>query len=64
MHVRSAKTPDMQPTLTTQAIARLAIVRSANDLASLIDNALSVTNLSLRDGDLVVVAHPIASLSE
>lgn len=58
------KTPDMQPTLTIHPIADFPIVRSGDDLPLLIRNALSGTNLSLEDGDVVVVAQKIVSLSE
>ncbi len=54
----------MQPTLTIQPIADLAVVCAGDDLALLIGNALSGTNLSLQNGDVVVVAQKIVSLSE
>ncbi len=58
------KTPDMQPTLTIHPIAKFPMVLSGDDLALLIGNALSGTNLSLEDGDVVVVAQKIVSLCE
>jgi coenzyme F420-0:L-glutamate ligase/coenzyme F420-1:gamma-L-glutamate ligase len=54
----------MQLTLTIHPIANFPIVRSGDDLALLIGNALSGTSLSLKDGDVVVVAQKIVSLSE
>jgi len=54
----------MQPTLSIFPIADIPIVQSGDDLALLIGNALSPTNLKLEDGDVVVVAQKIVSLSE
>ena len=54
----------MQPTLSIFPIADIPIVQPGDDLALLIGNALSPTNLKLEDGDVVVVAQKIVSLSE
>jgi coenzyme F420-0:L-glutamate ligase/coenzyme F420-1:gamma-L-glutamate ligase len=54
----------MIPTLTIHPITDIPIVQSGDQLASLIGNALSRTNLSLEDGDVVVVAQKIVSLAE
>lgn len=56
--------PDMQPTLTIQPIAEFPVVHVGDDLALLMSAALSGTGLSLQDGDVVVVAQKIVSLSE
>lgn len=55
---------DMQPKLTIQPVADFPIVHAGDDLAQLISDALLGTNLSLQDGDIVIVAQKIVSLSE
>jgi coenzyme F420-0:L-glutamate ligase/coenzyme F420-1:gamma-L-glutamate ligase len=54
----------MQPGISILPIANIPIVQAGDDLALLISNVLSATNLSLEDGDVVVVAQKIVSLSE
>jgi len=57
----------MQPTLTIQPIVDIVdfpIVHAGDDLAQLIGNALLGMNLSLQDGDVVIVAQKIVSLAE
>ncbi len=54
----------MQPTLIIQPIPGIPVVKSGDDLAPLIIDALPAANLSLQDGDIVVVAQKIVSLSE
>jgi coenzyme F420-0:L-glutamate ligase/coenzyme F420-1:gamma-L-glutamate ligase len=54
----------MQPTLTIQPIVNFPVVRAGDEIARLINDALSCTDLSLRDGDVVVVAQKIISLAE
>ncbi len=58
------KAPDMQSTMTIQPIVDIPIVHARDDLAQIISDALSGANLSLQDGDVVVVAQKIVSLSE
>lgn len=55
---------DMHATLMIHPIGNFPIVQSGDDLALPIINALLATNLSLEDGDVVVVAQKIVSLSE
>jgi coenzyme F420-0:L-glutamate ligase/coenzyme F420-1:gamma-L-glutamate ligase len=54
----------MQPTLLIQPIGDIPVVQVGDDIAQLISDALSLTNLSLEDGDVVVVAQKIVSLAE
>ncbi len=54
----------MQAKLHIQPIEKFPIVQCGDDLPLLIANALSVTNLSLDNGDIIVVAQKIVSLSE
>lgn len=54
----------MQPTLTILPIADMPVVHAGDDLARLIVGALSGKDLSLQDGDVVVVAQKIVSVSE
>ena len=54
----------MQPTLKIQPITDIPVVQAGDDLAQLINDALSGTKLSLQDGDVVVVAQKIVSLAE
>jgi coenzyme F420-0:L-glutamate ligase/coenzyme F420-1:gamma-L-glutamate ligase len=54
----------MYASVSIHAIEKLPMVQSGDDLALLIGNALSATTLSLEDGDVVVVAQKIVSLSE
>ena len=54
----------MNAALLIHPIENFPIVQAGDDLASLIVNALSDTNLSLEDGDVLVVSQKIVSLSE
>ena len=54
----------MQPTLIIQPIPDMPVVKAGEDLAQLIGDALAAANMSLQDGDIVVLAQKIVSLSE
>jgi coenzyme F420-0:L-glutamate ligase/coenzyme F420-1:gamma-L-glutamate ligase len=54
----------MLPTLTIQAIANIPFVKAGDDVARILDEALSDTDMSLQGGDVVVIAQKIVSLSE
>jgi coenzyme F420-0:L-glutamate ligase/coenzyme F420-1:gamma-L-glutamate ligase len=54
----------MHASVSIHPLANFPIVQSGDDLALFIGDALSATNLSLEDGDVVVVAQKIVSLSE
>ena len=54
----------MQPTLIIQPIPEFPVVQAGDDLAQLITAALAAAKLSLQEGDIVVLAQKIVSLSE
>jgi len=54
----------MKQALSILPIANIPIVQPGGDLALLIGDALSAANLTVEDGDVVVVAQKIVSLSE
>ena len=54
----------MQPALTILPIENLPVVHPGDDLAALIGDALADADLLLQDGDVIVVAQKIVSLSE
>jgi coenzyme F420-0:L-glutamate ligase/coenzyme F420-1:gamma-L-glutamate ligase len=54
----------MHASVSLHPIENFPMVQSGDDLALLIGNALSASKLSLEDGDVVVVAQKIVSLSE
>ena len=54
----------MQPTLIIQPIPDIPVVKAGADLAQLIGDALAAANMTLQDGDIVVLAQKIVSLSE
>lgn len=54
----------MQPTLTIHPLAKFPLVQAGDDLASLISDSLCCSKMSLCEGDVVVVAQKIVSLSE
>jgi coenzyme F420-0:L-glutamate ligase/coenzyme F420-1:gamma-L-glutamate ligase len=56
--------PDTQPSLGILPITAFPVVNAGDDLVLLISNALSDCNLSLQDGDVMVVAQKIVSLCE
>ena len=47
-----------------QPIPGIPVVKAGEDLAQLIGDALAAANMSLQDGDIVVLAQKIVSLSE
>lgn len=54
----------MQRKLSILPIAGIPVVNTDDDLAELIGEALSAGNISLQDGDIIVVAQKIVSLAE
>ncbi len=56
--------PNMQPKLGILPITTFPVVKSGDDLVLLIGNALKGCNMSLQDGDVLVVAQKIVSLCE
>ncbi len=55
---------EMSPKLSIHPIADIPIVKPDDDLAQIIDEALSTGNICLQDGDIIVVAQKIVSLAE
>ena len=54
----------MSQKLTIHTIAGVPVVKADDDLAEMISAALSVQNMVLQDGDIVVLAQKIVSLAE
>ena len=54
----------MQPTLIIESVPDMPVVKAGDDLAQLIIDALPAADISLQDGDIVVIAQKIVSLSE
>jgi coenzyme F420-0:L-glutamate ligase/coenzyme F420-1:gamma-L-glutamate ligase len=54
----------MQRKLSVHPIAGIPLVKTDDDLAELIGEALSAGNISLQNGDVIVVAQKIVSLAE
>ncbi len=58
------ETPDMQGPLNIQVIPDFPIVRAGDDIAQQIGDAMAAAELSLQDGNVIVLAQKIVSLSE
>lgn len=54
----------MQPKLSIHPIVGIPVVKTDDDLAELIHRAMSVAEISLQDGDILVLAQKIVSLAE
>ena len=58
------ETSDMQATLIIEAIPDFPVVKAGDDIAQQIGDALAAASMSLQDGDIIVLAQKIVSLSE
>lgn len=54
----------MQPTLIIEPVPGMPVVKAGDDLVKQIVDALRAADMSLQDGDIVVIAQKIVSLSE
>lgn len=54
----------MQTKLSIYPIAGIPVVKANDDLAAIIEDALCAGDMSLQDGDVVVIAQKIVSLAE
>ena len=58
------ETPDMQVPLSIEVIPDFPIVKAGDDIAQQIGDTMAAAKLALQDGNVVVVAQKIVSLSE